>query len=92
VVFLKGKKSIAAIDTHMQEQDPLIILLAKSGIRGLVPIPHEKDECQRVFQEYGDFIRRREDAIWALIANRTHDEDMQEKIYSALMLQLHYPN
>jgi hypothetical protein len=40
----------------------------------------------------GDFIRRREDAIWALIANRTHDEDMQEKIYSALMLQLHYPN
>ena len=86
VVFMKGKKSIAAIDTHMPEQDPLIILLAKSGIRGLVPIPHEKDECQRVLQEYGDFIRRREDAVWELIGNRTHDEDMQEKIYAALML------
>ena len=86
VVFMKGKKCIATIDTHMPEQDPLIILLAKSGIRGLVPIPHEKDECQRVLQEYGDFIRRREDAVWVLIANRTHDEDMQEKIYAALML------
>jgi hypothetical protein len=86
VVFMKGKKSIAAIDTHMPEQDPLIILLVKSGTRGLVPIPHEKDECQRVLQEYGDFIRRREDAVRGLIANRTHDEDLQEKIYAALML------
>ena len=70
----------------MPEQDSLIILLAKSGIRGLVPIPHEKDECHRVLQEYGDFIRRREDAVWELIGNRTHDEDLQEKIYAALML------
>jgi hypothetical protein len=86
VVFMKGKKCIASIDTHMPEQDPLIILLAKSGIRGLIPIPHEQDECQRVLQEYGDFIRRREDAVWELIGNRTHDEDLQEKIYAALML------
>ena len=70
----------------MPEQDQLIILLAESGIRGLVPIPHEQDECERVLQEYGDFIRRREDAARGLIANRTHDEDMQEKIYEALML------
>jgi hypothetical protein len=85
VVFMKGKKRIAAIDTHVPEQDPLIILLAKSGVRGLVPIPHEKDECQRVFQEYGDFIRRREETVRGLIANRTLDEEMQEKISAALM-------
>ena len=85
VVFMKGKKCIASIDTHMPEQDPLIILLAKSGIRGLVPIPHEKDECQSVLQEYGDFIRRREETVRGLIANRTLDEEMQEKISAALM-------
>ena len=52
--------------------------------------PPRQDECQRVLQEYADFLRRREEAIRELIANRTLDEDMQEKIYAALMPQLLY--
>ena len=86
VVFMKGKKCVAAIDTHSPEQDPLIILLAKSASGAWPPFPTSKTNVGTVLQEYGDFIRRREDTVRGLIANRTHDEDMQEKIYEALML------
>ena len=87
---MKGKKPIANIDTKIPEQDPLIILLAGSGIHGLVRIPHEPEECERLYHEYGDFLRRREETVRELIANRTLDEEMQEKIYSALMPRLLY--
>jgi hypothetical protein len=88
VVFLKGKKPLANINTKIPEQDPLIILLARSGIQGLVRVPHEPEECERLYQEYGDFLRRREETVRELIANRTLDEDMQEKIYAALIPHL----
>ena len=88
VVFMKGKKPIASPATKIPEQDPLIIMLAESGIHGLVRLPHEPDECERVCQKYGDFLRRREETILELIANRTLDEEMQEKIYTAIIPQL----
>ena len=88
VVFMKGKKPMANIDTKIPEQDPLIILLAGSGIRGLVQVPHEPEECERLYLEYGDFLRRQEETVRELIAHRTLDEEMQEKIYAALMPQL----
>lgn len=85
VVFLKGKKPLANLITKIPEQDPLIILLAESGIHGLVRVPHEPEECGRLHQEYAAFLRRREETVRELIANRTLDEDMQEKIYGPLM-------
>jgi hypothetical protein len=88
VVFLKGKKPLVNIITKNPEQDPLIILLAGSGIHGLVRVPHEPEECERLYHEYGDFLRRREETVRELIADRTRDEDMQEKIYAALMPRL----
>ncbi|MBM4285051.1 MAG: SAM-dependent methyltransferase [Deltaproteobacteria bacterium] len=84
VVFMKGKKAIAAVDSTLPQQDPLIILLARLGLRGLVRLPHEKEECVRVFHEFSDFLRQREDAIRDLIAGRTLDEETQEKICEAL--------
>ena len=88
VVFLKGKKPFANLITKIPEQDPLIILLAGSGIHGLVRVPHEPEECDRLYHEYAAFLCRREETIRELIANRTLDEDMQEKIYAALMPRL----
>ena len=58
VVFIKGKKPVANIDTKISEQDPLIILLAGSGMRGLVQVPHEPEECERLYHKYSDFLRR----------------------------------
>ena len=89
VKFLKGRNSqIALIETKNSAQSDLIVLVAKSGIRGLVRIPHEEDECLNVFLKYERFIRERERRLHELIAERTADEDMQEKIYDALLLLL----
>jgi hypothetical protein len=88
VVFLKGKKPLANLITKTPEQDPLIILLARSGLHGLVRLPHDPEECRRLHQEYADFLRLRDETIQELIANRTLDEDMQGKIYTALMPRL----
>jgi hypothetical protein len=85
VVFMKGKKPLANVITKIPEQDPLILLLARSGIHGLVRVPHDPEECQRLHHAYAAFLRRREETIRELIANRTLDEEMQEKIYTALM-------
>jgi len=85
VVFMKGKKPIAKADSAIPAQDPLIILLVRSGVQGLVRLPHEPAECKRVWQEFADFWRHREAAIRELIANRTLDEATQEKIYAALL-------
>ena len=63
VVFLKGKKPLANLITKIPEQDPLIILLARSGLHGLVRLPHDPEECQRLYQEYADFLRLRDETI-----------------------------
>jgi hypothetical protein len=85
VVFMKGKKPVANINTKIPEQGPLIILLAESGLRGLVRAPHEPEACERLYHEYADFLHRQEHTDRELIANRTLDEDLQEKIAAALL-------
>jgi hypothetical protein len=86
VKFIKGRNTqIALVETRNQPQSDLIVLTAKSGMRGLVRIPHEEGECLSVFQKCERFFREREKRLRELIAERTTDEDMQEKIYEALM-------
>lgn len=85
VRFMKGAKTrIALIETKTPAQDELIVLVANSGVRGLVRLPHEDDECRRVFLEYERFVRQRDDKVRQLIKERTADEDTQEEIYDAL--------
>ena len=85
VSFMKRKKTIGVVDTKIPAQDKLVVLVANSGVRGLVRIPHEEKECRRVLRTYGEFVRDREQRIRELIEQRTADEDMQEKIHEALM-------
>jgi len=85
VKFSKGKKKIAFIVTENPAQDDLIFLLARSGLRGLVRVPLETDESIRLHDRYEKFLRQRESHVRLMIEERTTDEDMQEKIYNALM-------
>jgi len=85
IAFVKGKKTITVIDTKIPAQDPLAILVANSGVRGFVRIPHEEEECRRVLQKYEKFVRERHRRLLELIEDRTADEEMQQKIYDALM-------
>ena len=55
-----------------------------SGLRGLVRVPHEEDECRRVLGAYERFIGKREALLRRLIEERSADEDLQKMIYNAL--------
>jgi len=89
VRFMKGtKRRIALVETASQSQDALLVLVANSGVRGLVRLPHEDVDCQRVLQEYEKFINQQEDQIRQLIKERTADEGIQEEIYNALVPML----
>lgn len=91
VRFKKGKKELRFIETKNESQDDLIVLLVDAGMRGLVRIPREKTESERVHGRYKVFVHKREARIKELIEQRTADEEIQERIYHALrpMIQHH---
>jgi hypothetical protein len=85
VRFMKGtKRRIALVETTSQLQDELLLLVANSGIRGFVRLPHEDEECRRVLQNYEAFIKQRETQVKQMISERIADENIQEDIYEAL--------
>lgn len=88
VKFMKGKKEAGFVETKSDAQDALVVLLAASGIRGLTRVPHEEDEAIKVFGEFQRFIKKRQQRLRELVEERTADEDMQEKIYEALLTLL----
>ncbi|MCG2741804.1 MAG: SAM-dependent methyltransferase, partial [Syntrophaceae bacterium] len=86
VRFIKGKKTqIALLRTQSPVQDDLIVLICRSGLRGLVRVPHEENECRRVLGAYESFIGKRETLLRRLIEERSADEDLQRMIYDALL-------
>jgi hypothetical protein len=86
VRFLKGKRTqTAMLQTLNAAQDELIVLLASKGNRGLIRIPNEEKECRRVLNDYGRFVRKREETIRQMIEERTADEELQDKIYINLI-------
>jgi len=85
VDFRIGKKSTGQIEVRTPGQIPLIVLLADAGLRGLVRVPHEEEECHRVHREYADFVFTRNRRIMDLIEERTSDEELREKIYEELI-------
>ncbi len=89
VNFKKGKKVIRAIDTRIPEQDEVISAVAASGVRGLVRVPCEIEECNRIFTEFSAFVKDRDRIILELVEQRTADEDTQVKIREALLPLLH---
>jgi len=61
VEFTKGaKKQVALMPTSSVSQAKLVELLANSGTRGLVRVPHDEAACSRTLEEYQEFIDRRE--------------------------------
>jgi hypothetical protein len=89
VRFMKGiKMRVALIQTGSHAQDELMVLVANSGVRGLVRLPHEDDECHEVLQEFERFINQRENQVRQLIKERTADDGIQEDIYNALVPML----
>jgi len=86
VKFMKGAKTqLALIETADRSQSKLITLIANSGTRGLIRIPHKEDECIEIFDRYTEFINYRSSRIQELIMERVADEEIQEKVLDTLM-------
>jgi len=87
LAFSKGKKhNTGHVATKHKEQDNLIILLIHEGYRGLLRVPHTPGDCANVLENYSEFIARRDKKLHELVAERTSDEDLQEKVLAALKL------
>jgi len=85
VKFTKGVRTqIALIPTITGSQSQLLVLLANTGTRGLVRVPHDEAECSRTLGEYREFIDHRNARLRELVEDRTADEDTQEKTLAAL--------
>jgi len=87
VSFVLGRKKGKPVATRSEIQAKLICVIAEQGRRGLIRVPHEDDECKKVFNSYSRFVAEREKRLWQLVEERTKDEDMQRKIFDALMIQ-----
>ncbi len=88
VAFKKGKKLLTLIKTVIPEQDKLLTLIAATNIRGLVRVPHEADDCIALLTKYQKFLSEQKSRVQELVASRTADEDLQEKIIEPLLLYL----
>ncbi len=78
---MKGRKTLDIVETRIPEQDDLIVSLAEAGLRGLVRVPHEADECRRVTNAFQPSIMnsRPSSAAWWKKRQRTRTcrEDWQ---------------
>ena len=89
VKFTKGAKTqVALMPTLTGSQAQLITLLANTGTRGLVRVPHDDADCIRNLEEYREFVERRDGRIKELIQERTADEGTQEEIYNEVVRML----
>ena len=67
-------------------QAPLTCLAVKTGYRGVIRIPRDAEERERVLGDYGEFIEERDNRLWELVEERTAGEDIQEKVLGPLLL------
>lgn len=88
VRFMKGRRHIDTIEVNSDSQAKLLCLAANFEKRGLVRIPCDDKECKRLEVSFARFINSRKTRFIEYIKERTADEDMQEKIYDALLLML----
>jgi hypothetical protein len=84
VRFTTGKSKGKILETKYPGQAELVVLLAENGIRGLQAIPCETAVCLDLVKRYGDFVRERDAKLLELVAERTSDPELQEKVYQSL--------
>lgn len=85
VDFIKGKKQLGMVRVINSAQAELIATIVRSGLHGLIRVPHLEDECTRVRDKYLKFVKERDKILDQLIEERTSDEEMQDKIREALI-------
>jgi hypothetical protein len=84
VRFMKGRKQISILPTKTREQAALVAFIAAHGVRGLTRVPFDPQDCASLRKRYEAFIGDRARRFRSMIADRTGDEDLQDRIFAAL--------
>jgi hypothetical protein len=88
VLFTRGGRTVGTVEVRSPSQASLLVLLARSGIRGLVRVPHDAAESQRVQRRYEDLLAARQERLRSLVAERASDPDLQEKVMELVSAKL----
>jgi methylase of polypeptide subunit release factors len=84
VRFMKGRKQISIVSTKTPEQAALVVVIATHGRRGLTRVPFDPKDCVSLKKRYETFIDDRSKRFKSMIADRTSDPELQDRIYDAL--------
>jgi len=84
VRFIKGRKQIYMLPTKTPEQAALVVVIATYGGRGLTQVPLDPKDCESLKKRYETFIDNRTKRLKSMIADRTGDPDLQDRIFAAL--------
>jgi hypothetical protein len=80
VLFVRNGRTVGALDARSKAQAALIVHLAQQGVRGLVRVPHAREEAERVLERLQRLLMQRDELLRQLIATRTSDNALTEKI------------
>lgn len=84
VEFTNGRKDSVVVELKLEEQIPLVLLVAKAGLRGLVRVPRDAETCKEVHRRYASHLEERNKRLRELTEERTADADMQQKVLALL--------
>lgn len=85
VIFKSGRRKAQIIATRNQAQSELLVLVVNSGERVYIRVPFEEKNAKKVFKLFEKAVNDRDRIMRKLIAERTADEELQEKIYSLVL-------
>lgn len=89
VTFKIGRaKNGEFIEVQHEAQAKLLVLLAQQGFHKYVRIPHYEKDAREVLLNYSEFLQKRKRKLDELVADRTTNEERQEKILAELKKRL----
>ena len=83
VRFMKGKRQHGLVQVRHAAQAELLVTAANHGVRGLVRLPLEAADNERLQRDYMQHLCTRQQRIAAMAAERTSDADLQNEIATA---------
>ncbi len=78
------RKQIYMLPTKTPEQAALVVVIATHGGRGLTRVPLDSKDCVSLKKRYETFIDDRAKRLKSMIADRTGDPDLRDRIFDAL--------
>ena len=83
VRFMKGTRQHALVQVRHVAQAELLVCVANSGVRGLVRLPLEAKDNQRLQSDWLRHLVQRNERFTTLASERTSDAELQQEIVDA---------